>query len=143
MGACAVHLNTRAQALTLATAARCAVFNAAGQSPATGLAHLSTHVRELADQLAALADSCACGTDSSGRPELEISPTQSRAELHLRFVATHTGALQLQVDSGLAAGTELSASHARRIAALLISAAEVADAGSVRAGAELHAICEG
>lgn len=143
MGACAVQIGTHDQLKMLASEARRVVLAAAGQNVFNGRNTLLKHVGALADQLAALAEDCSCGTDASGRPELEVCATPARAELGLRFVANRQGGLHLQLDSGLRVGTELTASHARRLASALLSAAEVADACSVRPGTPLLVICEG
>lgn len=143
MGACAVQISTHDTLRMLSAEAARVAAAANGENVFNGRNTLLKHLRGLADQLAGLADECSCGTDSSGRPELEISREPTRAELGLRFVANRHGGLHLQLERGFAAGTEISANHARRLASVLISAAEIADAGSVSAGAPLTVICEG
>lgn len=143
MGACAIQISTHDTLRMLAAEAKRVAAAANGENVFNGRNTLLKHLRGLSDQLSGLAEECSCGTDASGRPELEISREPTRAELGLRFVANHGGRLHLQLEHGLRTGTEISANHARRLASLLISAAEIADAGSVTAGTPLTVICEG
>lgn len=143
MGACAIQVSTHDTLRMLSAEAVRVAAAANGQNVFNGRNTLLKHLRGLADQLSGLAEDCRCGTDASGRPELEISREPTRAELGLRFVANRHGGLHLQLQCGLNTGTEISANHARRLASVLISAAEIADAGSVTAGTPLTVICEG
>lgn len=143
MGACAIQVSTHDTLRMLSAEAARVAAAANGQNVFNGRNTLLKHLRGLADQLSGLAEDCRCGTDASGRPELEISREPTRAELGLRFVANRHGGLHLQLQCGLNTGTEISANHARRLASVLISAAEIADASSVTAGTPLTVICEG